>query len=662
MLFAAAHVVPIIAASFLVRWRDLLRSWLFILLAVWAAKLPAVGIAYFSTDFSTLIGGMIAVVLVGVLSHFHVGLGRDPGRKFDLPPLTPVASASFHDESVSPEAGSTHIQPLKRRLPPMQPARLTDPDAMLAPSGVGAFGHGRPGRAAVEQTGSSGPAAVSAAPPDEEDDIFETAEGLDASSSSSATSGNGGTGYRPHDVGPWKVYTSDKEWAARSGRAVGEGSVCGVGAPRREPCLQGVCICMDAGPWGAACDGYPRTLQHTGHPRRGGESQGTLSGGRRARRHRPSEAVAEGWRRNSENGGAARRSRHHRCLQHAAVCRGSLRSQCARVAPASYPVPPFVNRRSTANLPPQTRSCVASQHAWSEARALCAGVGLPTEPRRGACVCVGQCTNSGGAHAGPYPKHDLPQLRSLESMDSDLESRKHRRSYTGGDGDLADLDPVRDRLAQGYGRHTTPYETTAATVAVVAPHSLLCMHMLAMLQAVQLATHGRPVQRGSGWRPEVAGTAVLGARAGVVDEAPGASVPCTCPGGPLGRAALPLFSHRSSMSHHRWVTRPRRCQRRHVGHRHGCTGSYVLVFVLPTGPRACILLIGTGVQRGIQRSCSSCFAPPRPWRPIPGPRPPAPVCTFICTCRLHLSSVPTVSTCGRDLASVRLHASVKVSG
>lgn len=44
--------------------------------------------------------------------------------------------------------------------------------------------------------------------------------------------------------------------------------------------------------------------------------------------------------------------------------------------------------------------------------------------------------------AGPYPKHELPQLRSLESMDSDLEAARRRLSG-GGEGDLDNLDPVR---------------------------------------------------------------------------------------------------------------------------------------------------------------------------------------------------------------------------
>ena len=56
------------------RWQDLKASWKFVLLAIWAAKVPAVAIAAVSTDFPTLIGGVVALAVVGLMCHYHFGL------------------------------------------------------------------------------------------------------------------------------------------------------------------------------------------------------------------------------------------------------------------------------------------------------------------------------------------------------------------------------------------------------------------------------------------------------------------------------------------------------------------------------------------------------------------------------------------------------------
>jgi hypothetical protein len=82
MLTACSHVVPLLAASFIVRWRDLLASWPFILLSIWAAQVPALGLSFVSTEFSSLLGGIVSVLVVGALSHFKIGLGAHPGHKF----------------------------------------------------------------------------------------------------------------------------------------------------------------------------------------------------------------------------------------------------------------------------------------------------------------------------------------------------------------------------------------------------------------------------------------------------------------------------------------------------------------------------------------------------------------------------------------------------
>ena len=71
-LGVCAHVVPVYAASFLVPFATLRRNWLFVLLSIWSAVVPAIALAFISTDFSSLVGGMIATALVSVLAKFKV--------------------------------------------------------------------------------------------------------------------------------------------------------------------------------------------------------------------------------------------------------------------------------------------------------------------------------------------------------------------------------------------------------------------------------------------------------------------------------------------------------------------------------------------------------------------------------------------------------------
>lgn len=239
MLFAVAHVVPIMAASFLVRWKDLAASWPFVLLSIWAATLPALGIALVSTDFPTLIGGMVAVLLVGLLARFRVGLSREPGHKFDLPPLEAAVSHERDATASTGLDGSTHIGQLKRRPQPPSPTLVSvAPDAMLTPSGVGVFRDaargGSFGERGLGRGATTGPTAVSGlAGEDLEEDLFTTADGLDSVYAPAADVAGPDIPNRPHEVGRWTVYSSENDWAATHGRAVGEsredrGRVCEV--------------------------------------------------------------------------------------------------------------------------------------------------------------------------------------------------------------------------------------------------------------------------------------------------------------------------------------------------------------------------------------------------------------------------------------------------
>lgn len=75
ILAVNAHIIPILAARFLISWGDLRRNWLFILLSIWSALIPAVALSKVSTDFSSLVGGIVSTIAVGILAKFRVRSG-----------------------------------------------------------------------------------------------------------------------------------------------------------------------------------------------------------------------------------------------------------------------------------------------------------------------------------------------------------------------------------------------------------------------------------------------------------------------------------------------------------------------------------------------------------------------------------------------------------
>eukprot|EP01026_Neomeris_dumetosa_P010863 TRINITY_DN1400_c0_g1_i5.p1 TRINITY_DN1400_c0_g1~~TRINITY_DN1400_c0_g1_i5.p1 ORF type:complete len:652 (-),score=59.12 TRINITY_DN1400_c0_g1_i5:471-2426(-) len=70
----ASFVVPVVCSSFLLSWTDIRRSIIFILLSISSVVLPAVGLAYFSYEFPSLVGGMIGLLITAILAYFNVGL------------------------------------------------------------------------------------------------------------------------------------------------------------------------------------------------------------------------------------------------------------------------------------------------------------------------------------------------------------------------------------------------------------------------------------------------------------------------------------------------------------------------------------------------------------------------------------------------------------
>jgi hypothetical protein len=47
-----------------------------VLLSIWAAKVPAVAISTVSTDFPSMIGGMVALAVVGLMANYKFGLNE----------------------------------------------------------------------------------------------------------------------------------------------------------------------------------------------------------------------------------------------------------------------------------------------------------------------------------------------------------------------------------------------------------------------------------------------------------------------------------------------------------------------------------------------------------------------------------------------------------
>lgn len=71
-----AHIVPLIAASFLVSWREMWNSKGFVLLSIWSCIIPAVMLSYVSYEFSSILGGLVGVLITAFLAQHSIGLSR----------------------------------------------------------------------------------------------------------------------------------------------------------------------------------------------------------------------------------------------------------------------------------------------------------------------------------------------------------------------------------------------------------------------------------------------------------------------------------------------------------------------------------------------------------------------------------------------------------
>jgi lactate permease len=75
----AAFVIPPVALSFLVSWKQILRSLVFIVLSVMSCSVPLVLLARINYEFPALVAGAIGLLLTVWLAHARVGLRRDDG-------------------------------------------------------------------------------------------------------------------------------------------------------------------------------------------------------------------------------------------------------------------------------------------------------------------------------------------------------------------------------------------------------------------------------------------------------------------------------------------------------------------------------------------------------------------------------------------------------
>lgn len=71
-----AHIVPLLALRLVVPWAEIRRHLLFVVLCIWASVLPFLAFSFVSSEFPSLIGGFVGLLLAGLLARFNVGVPR----------------------------------------------------------------------------------------------------------------------------------------------------------------------------------------------------------------------------------------------------------------------------------------------------------------------------------------------------------------------------------------------------------------------------------------------------------------------------------------------------------------------------------------------------------------------------------------------------------
>eukprot|EP00172_Hildenbrandia_rubra_P001503 Plantae.Rhodophyta-Hildenbrandia_rubra.ctg20682.p1 GENE.Plantae.Rhodophyta-Hildenbrandia_rubra.ctg20682~~Plantae.Rhodophyta-Hildenbrandia_rubra.ctg20682.p1 ORF type:complete len:405 (-),score=37.85 Plantae.Rhodophyta-Hildenbrandia_rubra.ctg20682:370-1584(-) len=69
-------VIPLLAARFLVTWRDMARSWFFVVMTVLTPLIVSIGLSKISLEFPTLLGGLIGLIVSSILVGFGWGVEK----------------------------------------------------------------------------------------------------------------------------------------------------------------------------------------------------------------------------------------------------------------------------------------------------------------------------------------------------------------------------------------------------------------------------------------------------------------------------------------------------------------------------------------------------------------------------------------------------------
>ncbi|MFH1218533.1 MAG: L-lactate permease [Candidatus Peregrinibacteria bacterium] len=80
--FAAALVIPLIALSFVVKWREVFKNIGFIYLSILSCTVPYLALAYYNYEFPSLVGGAFGLVLTVLFAIFGIGLRRGKKERF----------------------------------------------------------------------------------------------------------------------------------------------------------------------------------------------------------------------------------------------------------------------------------------------------------------------------------------------------------------------------------------------------------------------------------------------------------------------------------------------------------------------------------------------------------------------------------------------------
>eukprot|EP00775_Hariotina_reticulata_P006158 gene6158-6395_t len=88
-----AYIITPLATSYLVPWRELLRSGLFVILSISSAVLPTVLISIFNAEFPVLAGGLIGLALTAFLVYFKFGMSSSAAS----------ARLEWHTEQPAPD-------------------------------------------------------------------------------------------------------------------------------------------------------------------------------------------------------------------------------------------------------------------------------------------------------------------------------------------------------------------------------------------------------------------------------------------------------------------------------------------------------------------------------------------------------------------------------